>query len=116
MAAMFIGMIANAQITNSQGNVYVIDEINSGHVTLLVYESVDIYKSDSIVNSERTSIYLSKELLQEAENNITSLDGMTLLEKRNEAVYLLLIENSKTQYQNWRRTQFEKSDLKYEKI
>jgi hypothetical protein len=119
--ALFIGISAQAQITNSAGNVYVISEINSSQISLMVFENVTAYQAYlsaemPTYNVEQISIYIAKEKLIAAENSITSLDGMTLLEKRNEVIYQLLVEDSKTNFQNWRRTKFETSDLVYKKI
>lgn len=122
--ALFIGISAQAQLVNNAGNIYVISEVNSSQVTLNVFESLETYQaySDSTIEPElgqefeRISIYIPNNAIREAESKITSLDGLTLLEKRNEIIYELLIENSKENFQNWQRTRFETSDLIYKKL
>lgn len=110
--ACLLGAVeAKAQIVNSAGNVFVISEVNNSQVTLAVYESEITYK-EAPETAEHIGVYIPAEKLKAAEAAITSLDGMTLLEKRYEIIYQLLIEESKTNFRSWPRTSFEKSDLK----
>jgi hypothetical protein len=101
-------------ITNVNGNVMIPKSESNGHVTVEIYESAAIMDSYLATPTpeeepERLSVYIGTKF-QEAQEIITSLDGLTLADKLQSVLETVVIVVLADNFKVLQRTKFEDSD------